>query len=181
MRKLVLYSLLSVDGVAESPDRYVFDFDEVMHANLAEVVKTQDAVLLGRRTYDEWAPHWPTGQEQPFTDFINGVAKYVVTSTEPTVPWAGTTVLRGPVEEQVRDLKAGPGGDIGLHGSIQLSRTLLVAGLVDELRLVVDPTLLGTGRKLFEDDDTLRRMTLLGAEATPSGALLTHYALPAGR
>jgi dihydrofolate reductase len=108
MRKVVLYALLSADGVAESPDRYVFDWDEAMDANLARVIGTQDAVLLGRRTYDEWAPHWPTADVQPFADFINSVPKYVFTATEPDVPWPGTTVVETPAERFVRDLKPSP-------------------------------------------------------------------------
>jgi dihydrofolate reductase len=177
MRKLVLYTLLSLDGVAESPDRYIFEFDQVMDDNLAEVIGTQDAVLLGRVSYDEWAAYWPTGEHQPFAGFINAVPKFVFTSTQPSLSWAGTTVVTGPAADFVRDLKEQPGGDIGLHGSISLCRSMLAAGLVDELRLVIAPTLLGAGRKLFVDDDELRRLTLTRAEATPSGALLVTYAV----
>ncbi|MBG0565412.1 dihydrofolate reductase family protein [Actinoplanes aureus] len=175
MRKVVLYALLSADGVAESPDRYVFDWDEAMDANLARVIGTQDAVLLGRRTYDEWAPHWPTADVQPFADFINSVPKYVFTATEPDVPWPGTTVVETPAERFVRNLKTQPGADIGIHGSIQLARTLLAADLVDELQLVISPTLLGVGRKLFADGDPTRRLTLTQVKGTPSGAVLATY------
>jgi dihydrofolate reductase len=176
VRKLVLYSLLSLDGVAEHPDRYVLEFDDVMRAHLGEVIGTQDAVLLGRRTYDDWAPYWPTGTEQPFADFINGVRKYVVTSTEPAVSWTGTTVVADDAATFVRKLKEQPGGDIGLHGSIGLAHSLLAADLVDELRLVITAAVAGTGRKLFTDDDKLRKLTLRQIEGTPSGALLAHYA-----
>jgi len=177
MRRLVLYTLLSVDGVAEDPDRYVFAFDEAMHANLCRVIDTQDAVLLGRRTYDEWAAYWPAVEDHPFADFINGVRKYVVTSTPPAAPWANTTVVSGPIPQYVRDLKEQPGGDIGIHGSIRLARLLIASDLVDELRLVISPTLSGSGRKLFEDDDKLRSLTLLRVEGTASGALLVDYGL----
>jgi dihydrofolate reductase len=175
MRKLVLYTLLSMDGVAEHPDRYVFDFDKAMSDNLGEVIGRQDAVLLGRRTYDDWAAYWPGGGEQPFADFINGVEKFVVTSTPPALSWDHTTVVTAPVEQAVRDLKAIPGRDIGLHGSIGLAQTLLAAELVDELRLVVAPTVAGGGRRLFEDD-RLGRWRLLDVEGTPSGAILAGYA-----
>ncbi len=176
MRKLVLYTLLSLDGVAESPDDYVLDWDDVIDANLAEVIGSQDTVLLGRRSYDEWAGYWPTATHQPFADFINGVPKYVFTATQPPVPWAATTVVSAPAAEVVRDLKAQPGGDIGLHGSISLSRSLLAAGLVDELRLVITPTLAGKGRKLFVGDE-VRRLTLSKVVASPTGALLATYAV----
>ncbi|WP_328471473.1 dihydrofolate reductase family protein [Actinoplanes sp. NBC_00393] len=175
MRKVVLYSLLSTDGVAESPDDYVFDWDDVMDANLAEVIGTQDAVLLGRCSYDEWASYWPAAEHEPFASFINGVRKYVFTATEPDVPWAGTTVVAEPAAKYVRDLKEQPGGDIGVHGSIRLARSLLAADVVDELRLVIAPTVLGHGRKLFENGDSQRRLTLTRAQATPSGAVLADY------
>ncbi|MEU4427766.1 dihydrofolate reductase family protein [Actinoplanes sp. NPDC024001] len=175
MRKIVLYSLLSLDGVAEHPDRYVFEFDEVMDANLARVISSQDAVVLGRRTYDDWAPYWPTGEHQPFADFINAVPKHVVTSTEPTVPWANTEVVPGDVTKHLRQLREQPGGDIGVHGSIVLARSLLAADLIDELRLVITPVQAGEGRRLFADGDVPRRFTLTMAEASPSGALLADY------
>jgi dihydrofolate reductase len=176
MRKLVLYTLLSLDGVAESPNDYVLDWDDVMDANLAEVIGSQDTVLLGRRSYDEWAGYWPTATHQPFADFINGVPKYVFTATQPAVPWAATTVVTTPAAEFVRDLKEQPGKDIGLHGSIDLSRSLLAAGLVDELRLVITPTLGSGGRKLFVGDE-VRRLTLSQVVASPTGALLATYAV----
>ncbi|MQA85110.1 MAG: dihydrofolate reductase [Streptosporangiales bacterium] len=175
MRKLVLYTLLSLDGVAESPDRYVFDFDDEMYANLTRVIEAQDAVLLGRRTYDDWASYWPTSNDEPFAGFINGVHKYVVTSTQPATLWTNTTVVTDAVPQFVRDLKEQPGGDIGVHGSIRLARSLIGSGLADELRLVIAPALAGGGRKLFKDEDNLRKLELLRAVGTPSGALLVDY------
>ena len=83
MRKVVAYELLSLDGVAEQPDEFITDFDDVMRENLGRVIATQDAVLLGRRTYDDWAAFWPTSDIEPFASFINGVEKFVVTSTTP--------------------------------------------------------------------------------------------------
>ena len=84
MRKVVVYELLSLDGVAEQPDAFITDFDDVMQENLGSVIATQDSVLLGRRTYDEWAAFWPTAEHEPFATFINGVEKFVVTSTRPS-------------------------------------------------------------------------------------------------
>lgn len=175
MRKTVLYALLSLDGVAESPDRYVFEFDDEMRANLRQVIESQDTVLLGRRTYDEWAPYWPTSTEEPFAGFINGVAKYVVTATTPAVAWPGSTVVDGSFTELVAELKGRPGGDIGVHGSIELARSLLRADLIDELRLVVTPTIAGEGRRLLEPGIDRRRLELRSSRSTPSGALLLSY------
>ena len=81
MRKIVVYELLSLDGVAEDPDCFFADWDDAMDANLAAVIATQDAVILGRRSYTDWAQFWPSSQIQPFATVINGVTKYVATST----------------------------------------------------------------------------------------------------
>ncbi|WP_433005705.1 dihydrofolate reductase family protein [Kribbella sp. CA-294648] len=174
MRKVVLYSLLSLDGVAESPDDFVHVFDDAMRDHLARVVASQDCVLLGRRTYEEWAGYWPTSTEAPFAAFINDVAKYVVCSRPPASEWQQSTVVDGPVSDLVDELRSQPGGDIGVHGSIELARSMIEAELIDELRLVVTPALAGSGRRLF-DSDSGRHLELIEAEPTPSGALLLGY------
>jgi dihydrofolate reductase len=173
-RKLVVYELLSLDGVAEDPDVFITEFDEVMGDNLARVIGSQDAVLLGRRTYDDWAAFWPTSDIEPFATFINGVDKYVATSTTPEELWSNTTVLEGDLFEQVNELKSRSGADIGVHGSIELAQSLLQRGLVDELRLVVAPALQDRGRKLF-DAEIAGRLTLTRAVTSPSGYLLLDY------
>jgi dihydrofolate reductase len=174
MRKVVAYELLSLDGVAEQPDEFVTEFDGVMRENLGRVIATQDAVLLGRRTYDEWSDFWPTSAIEPFASFINGVDKFVVTSTAPGEMWANSTVVHGGLSEFVTGLKQRPGGDIGVHGSVALTQSLLQAGLVDELRLVVAPALQLHGRKLF-DKGPSRRLTLSRHVASPSGYLLLDF------
>lgn len=174
MRRVVAYALVSVDGVAEAPETFLEDFDEEMDANLAEVIGTQDTVLLGRRMYDEWSRYWPASDIQPFADFINAVQKYVATSSPLANPWTNAEAVDGPVEDFVRDLKAGDGGDIGVHGSISLAASLLDAGLVDELRLLVAPTVVGPGRRLFRDK-ARHPLELLGSAATTTGGLLVHY------
>lgn len=189
MRKIVLYTLMALDGAVEHPNRYFTpngkpgqppEFDEVMNDNEARIIGAQDAVLLGRRMYDEWSQFWPTVEDQPFADFINNVRKYVVdlTSTPLTTSWTNTEVLQGPLEDAVRDLKSLPGGDIGVHGSIELARSLLAAGLVDELQLVVGPAIGFPGRRLFTDADETRRLELVRAEPTPSGSVLLEYRVP---
>lgn len=174
MRKVVAYELLSLDGVAEQPQEFITDWDAVMDENLGRVIATQDAVLLGRRTYDDWAAYWPPSDIEPFAGFINGVAKFVATSTAPEVTWAHSTVIEGGVAEFVAELKGRSGGDIGLHGSIALTQSLLEAGLVDELRLVVAPALQMRGRRLF-DGVSPRRLTLTRSVATPTGHLLLDF------
>jgi dihydrofolate reductase len=179
MRKVVTYTLVSVDGVAESPEQFLFDFDETMEANLGEVIATQDTVLLGRTMYDEWSRHWPQSDEQPFADFINTVPKYVATSTPLTTEWANARAVEGPVDEFVRTLKAGDGGDIGVHGSISLTRSLLASGGVDDVRLLVAPRVVGSGRRLF-DDQAAYSLELVESTGSPSGSLLVHYRVVTG-
>ena len=177
VRKVVVYEFLSLDGVAEQPDEFVTDFDDVMEENLGRVIATQDAVLLGRRTYDEWARFWPTSDIEPFASFINGVEKFVVTSTTPDETWANTRVVDGGgvgLVEFVTKLKQQSGEDIGVHGSIALTQSLLEQGLVDELRLVIAPALHIKGRKLF-DNGLSRRLSLTRNVTSPSGCLLLDF------
>lgn len=174
MRKVVAYELLSLDGVAEHPDEFITDWDEAMDENLGRVIATQDAVLLGRRTYDDWSVFWPNSDIEPFATFINGVEKFVASSTTPVLTWSNTTVIDGGLTEFVSDLKRQPGGDIGVHGSIALAQSLLEGGLVDELRLVIAPALHMHGRKLF-DRGLSRQMTLTRHVASPTGYLLVDF------
>ncbi|MCW2845530.1 MAG: deaminase, partial [Nocardioides sp.] len=161
------------------PETFLFDFDEVMEANLGEVIGRQDTVLLGRRMYDEWSDYWPKSDDQPFADFINYVQKYVATATPLTREWTNAEAIHGPVEEFVRELKTGQGGDIGIHGSISLTQSLLAAGLVDEVRLLVAPCVVGSGRCLF-DQDVAHSLELVHSTGSPSGSLLVHYNVVTG-
>jgi dihydrofolate reductase len=174
MRKIVVYELLSLDGVAEDPDSFFADWDDVMDANLAAVIATQDAVILGRRSYTEWAKFWPDSEIQPFATFINGVTKYVATSTPLDRDWANATALDGGLVEFVRDLKQQPGGDIGVHASISVAQALLAAGVADELRLVIAPKIAGHGRRLL---DRLPAIALesIRSHVSPTGYLLADY------
>jgi dihydrofolate reductase len=174
VRKMVAYELLSLDGVTEQPDEFVTNFDDEMRDNLRRVIATQDTVLLGRRTYDEWAGFWPTSDIEPFASFINGVEKFVVTSTTPEVTWENTTVVDGDLPGFVAELKRRSGGDIGVHGSIALTQSLLEGGMIDELRLVIAPALNMHGRRLF-DRGLSRRLTMTRQVASSSGYLLLDF------
>jgi dihydrofolate reductase len=186
VRKLVLYTLMSLDGDVDDPGAYFAGsqpnaaptFDDAMIENERRIIATQDTVLLGRHMYDEWAGYWPTSDEQPFADFINGVRKVVVTSTPLTKTWHNAAATAGPIEDVVRQLKSQAGQDIGVHGSITLAQSLLTAGLVDELQLVIGPVVGFGGRRLFQGSDSVRRFELMRAAATPSGCLIVAYRLP---
>jgi dihydrofolate reductase len=174
VRKVVVYELLSLDGVAEDPDAFLTDWDDVMDANLAAVIAAQDAVILGRRSYGEWAEFWPGSNIQPFATFINEVAKFVATSAPLQREWANATVVDGGLVEFVRDLKARPGGDIGVHASISVVQALLAADVVDELRLVIAPKIAGSGRRLLDGLPPIQLESIRSA-TSPSGHLLADY------
>ena len=174
MRKVVVYELLSLDGVAEGPDSFFTDWDHAMDANLAAVIAAQDAVILGRRSYGEWAQFWPGSDIQPFAAFINGVAKFVATSAPLQREWANASVIDGGLAEFVRDLKARPGGDIGVHASISVAQALLAAGVVDELRLVIAPKIAGRGRRLLDGLPPIQLESIRSA-TSPTGYLLADY------
>jgi dihydrofolate reductase len=174
-RKVVVSELLSLDGVAEGlEDLFVGVEDEVLEDNLRRGIAAEDTILLGRRTFDQWAGFWPTSDIEPFASFINGVEKFVVTSSPLGQTWANSSVVKGPLPEFVRSLKAKPGGDIGVHGSIQLTQSLLQAGLIDELQLVIAPALKIQGRKLF-DNGTPRKLTLTRSVTSPNGYLVLDF------
>ena len=174
MRRVVVYELLSLDGIAEEPDRFFADWDDAMDANLAAVIGSQDAVVLGRRSYDEWAGYWPDSDVEPFASFINGIVKYVATSTPLDRTWANTTEVDGDLIQFVRELREQPGGDIGVHASISVARSLLAAGVVDELRLVIAPTIAGSGQRLLDGVPAIRLLSITST-TSPTGSLLLHY------
>ena len=178
MRRIVVYELLSLDGVAEAPDTF-FGWDDGLDPNLAAVIGAQDAVILGRRTYAEWAQFWPGSDIEPFATFINGVAKHVATSTPLGRDWANATAIDGGLVEFVRDLKGQPGGDIGVHASISVAQALLAAGVVDELRLVIAPRIVGGGRRLLDGLPSIRLASIRSA-TSPTGYLLVDYRVEPG-
>ncbi len=178
MRKIVVYELVSLDGVAEAPERFFDDWDERMDANLAAVIAAQDEVVLGRRSYDEWAQYWPSSDVEPFATFINAVRKHVVTSTPLDRDWPNATAIDGDLAGFVSDLKQRPGADVGVHASISVAQALLAAGVVDELRLVIAPRIVGEGRRLLDGLPSIRLETIRH-EASPTGYLLVDYSVRA--
>ena len=173
MRKIVVYELLSLDGVAEAPETF-FGWDDAIEAKLAAVIATQDAVILGRRSYTEWAEYWPSSQIEPFATFINGVRKYVATSAPLAHDWVNATMIDGGLVEFARDLKQRPGGDVGVHASISVAQALLAADVVDELRLAIAPTIAGRGRRLLDGLPPIQ-LESIRSETSPTGHLLVDY------
>jgi len=182
MRNVVLTQFLSLDGVAEEPSDWFFDDGPELFANIARILETQTDVLLGRATYDYWVDYWPTSDVEPFATFINTTPKHVATSSELTGHWKDSVRITSPVVDYVRDFKRQSGGDIGIHGSTTLARSLIGARLVDELRLVMPPTIAGHGKRLFSADSemALQQFDLLDVEKSPKGTLFLHCRATAG-
>ena len=177
MRKVTAGLFSTIDGVVEAPDQWQPAFDEEMGAALSHMLDEQDAVLLGRVTFTEWASYWPTSTDEPFASWINSTPKYVASTTLDSVDqWANTTLITGSVQEFVADLKHQAGGTIGTAGSPTLVRSLIEHGLLDELTLMISPVVAGGGRaRLFPDDAALTSFKLVDAQPTSSGALIATY------
>src|SRR5215467_14859615 len=160
MPDIVVYTLVSLDGATDDPRRYFPEtgdgtgapvFDDELARLEGEMIARQGAVLLGRRTYEEWSRYWPTSDEQPFADFINAIPKFVVTSTPLEGTWGNSQAVSGPLAEVVADVKAGTAGDVGVHASITLAKALLAEGLVDQLCLAVGRVIDPLGPRLFAE------------------------------
>jgi dihydrofolate reductase len=186
MGRIVVFTLSTIDGAVDDPNRYFPDpdpeatgpapptFDDLMEKRMDELIGSQEAVLLGRGMYDEWSRYWPHSDDE-FADFINGVKKYVVTSSELDQPWGECVRLSAPLADAVAEVKANVPGNVGVHGSITLVKSLLAEDLVDELVLVVAPVVDPLGRRLYDSVPDLRRLKLHEATTTPSGALWLVY------
>jgi len=177
MRKVTAGLFSSIDGVVEAPNEWQPAFDEEMGAVLSRMLQEQDAVLLGRVTFTEWAGYWPTSTDEPFASYINSTQKYVASTTLGSVgQWPNSTLIKGSVADFLAELRQQDGGTIGTAGSPSLVRSLIEQGLLDELTLMISPVVAGGGRKrLFADDAALTRFELAHAQPTSSGALIATY------
>jgi dihydrofolate reductase len=171
---------MSLDGVVESPEKWGFQYFtnetyEVIGAGVAQA----DAVLLGRRSYLEFAELWPSqGSEVPMADFLNTAPKYVVSATLDTLPWGPASLLSGDLAEELTRLKRQPGKDILIPGSPTLVRSLLHQGLLDALALSICPVVVGSGMRLF-DETTTHPLKLVESRTYSTGMLGVAYR-PAG-
>jgi dihydrofolate reductase len=177
MRKVYAGLFCSLDGVVEAPNEWQPAFDDEMGAALGRMLEGQDAVMLGRVTFTEWAGYWPAATDEPFASWINGAQKYVASTTLDSVDqWSNSTLIKGSLAEFVADLRQQEGGTIGVGGSPSLVRSLIEADLLDELTLMISPVVAGAGRqRLFAHDSAPRSFDLIEAQGTSSGALIATY------
>jgi dihydrofolate reductase len=182
MRKVVAGLFISLDGVVEAPETWHFPYfnDEMGQAVGAQIAES-DTMLLGRRTYEEFASYWPNqGSDVELADVMNGTPKLVASTTLKHLDWQNSTLIEGDVAEALTELKAGPGKDISITGSPTLVRSLLGAGVLDELRLLVHPIVVGTGKRLFPDGTDRAPLRLAKSETFSTGVLSLTY-VPADR
>jgi dihydrofolate reductase len=178
LRKVVAVELVSLDGVMETPEEWAFAYsnDEMEQAN-ASGMAASDALLLGRVTYEHLAafwPHQPGGT--PIVDHINSVPKFVVSATlEEPLEWNNSTLIKGNVAEEIAKLKRRPGKDITILGSGALVQSLLREDLLDELRLMVHPFVLGGGKRLFEDGVDRKSLELVDSRTFSTGVVYLTY------
>lgn len=187
--KLVITQFVTLDGVSQGPGSadedtsdgftrggwFVPHMDEVLVQRTSDWLDLADGLLFGRRTYEAFARDWPEIPEpDPFTVRMNSLPKFVVSSTLKRGTWAPSTLLSGDLAESIATLKKQPGNELQVHGSARLAASLLDAGLVDGLRLVMAPTVLGQGRRLLTGSiDAGFRLS--HHEATPSGLVILEY------
>jgi dihydrofolate reductase len=183
--RIVVTEFVSLDGVMEDPGGsesfkhggWSFAFsrgDEGDKFKLDET-RASDALLLGRVTYEGFADAWPS-REGEFADKFNSMPKYVLSSTLQDPEWSNSTVLKGDLAEEVAKLKREHDGDIVVHGSAQLAQTLIEDDLVDELRLMVFPVVLGSGKRLFGDTSDKKSLQLVDSKVVGDGVAILTYA-----
>jgi dihydrofolate reductase len=188
MRKIIAATFVSLDGVMQAPGGPEEDpvggfkfggwtfhyFDEVGGAAMEELFSKPFALLLGRRTYDIFAAYWPY-QKDPIADAFNPATKYVATHRPDTLTWQNTQSLGPDIVATLRRLKQEDGPDLLIQGSGNLIQTLLANGLIDEIRLMIFPLLLGKGKRLFGDDAMPAALRLAKSQTSSSGVIIATY------
>jgi dihydrofolate reductase len=180
MRKIVAGMFMSLDGVMESPEKWTGQYmnDEMVQA-IGSQMAASDTMLLGRRTYQDFAAVWPsrtTADFGPVADFMNTTPKLVVSKTLETVDWQNSTLVQGDVVAELTKLKQQAGKNMTITGSATLVRSLLHEGLLDELNLLVPPIVVGSGRRLFEEKNGELRLRLVDSKTFGNGVLSLIYA-----
>jgi dihydrofolate reductase len=194
MRKVIVNEWMTLDGVVQAPGAADEDstggfqhggwhlpyFDDLSREWVVEGYAKAGGFLFGRRTYESLAAYWPnaSNEEQPVAQPLNTKPKYVASRTlTGPLPWQNSTVLQGDVAAAVAGLKQEDGNDLHVIGSSELAHTLIEHGLVDDLRVMIDPLLVGGGKRIFRDDGARRPLRLVEAKMTTTGAILATYAL----
>ena len=190
MRRIGVVENVSLDGVMQAPAAPDEDTrggfahggwappynDEVMGQEMGKGMGSTE-LLFGRRTYENFYAYWPNApQPNPFTEVLNNTQKYVASTTlSDPLPWVNSTLLAGDAAKSVAELKEQPGKDLTVLGSGELVRSLLRHDLVDELTLLIHPLVLGSGRRLFDDDGSMAKLRLTHSVTTTTGVIIATY------
>ncbi|MCI0711310.1 MAG: dihydrofolate reductase family protein [Chloroflexi bacterium] len=189
MRKIIVFTNLTLDGVMQAPGQPDEDrrggfehggwgapYGAMQSSEAAENLGNFGALLLGRRTYENFYDYWPKQTDSPFTEILNNMPKYVASRTlgEP-LPWMNSTLLGDDLPKALAELKNGSGSDIVVMGSGDLIQTLIKHNLIDRYVLLIHPLVLGSGRRLFPDGGEPASIQLVSAKATPNGVVVATY------
>jgi dihydrofolate reductase len=177
MRKIVAGLFMSLDGVVESPEQWAYQYaTSQMWDDMAAGITQADAILLGQRTYRQFARLWPDQHsETPMAAFLNTTHKYVVSATLDTLDWGPASLITSDVAAALTELKRRPGKNIQIPGSPTLVRSLLAAGLLDEVSLTICPVVMGLGMRLFQDMTDRVPLTLAQSKTFSTGAFGVTY------
>lgn len=187
---IVVFNSITLDGVMQGPGRpdedtrggftqggWAAPYSSPEQGQLAaESMSTTGALLLGRRTYEDFYGFWPHQTDNPFTEVLNNSTKYVASrSLREPLPWQNSVLLSGDAVDEIAKLRQEPGKDIVILGSGELIRSLIPRGLVDRFILSIHPLVLGSGQRMFADEGTLAKLSLVDAKPTSSGVIIATY------
>ncbi len=189
MRKLVTATFVTLDGIMQAPGGPGEDdsggfksggwsanyWDDMMGQAMGETFAKRPELLLGRKTYEIFAAHWPNHTDEPGADSLNGAKKYVVSTTLDRVDWNNSTLIKGDVVKEINRLKGLDAPELQVHGSSNLIQTLLKHHLIDELRLWIFPVAIGTGKRLFGEGANPASFKLLDSKTSTTGVILATY------
>jgi dihydrofolate reductase len=191
MRKLIVSTFVTLDGVMQAPGGQEEDptggftyggwsfnyWDDMMGQVMGESMAKPSELLLGRKTYEIFAAHWPYIKDDPVADKLNSAKKYVVSRTLDEVKWNNSTLVTGKVEQAIRNLKEQKGPEIQVHGSSNLIQTLLKHDLIDEFRLWIFPVTIGKGKRLFGEGTQPGHLKLIDSKTSTTGVIIANYEL----
>jgi len=189
MRKLIVTTFVTLDGIMQAPggpeEDYTGSFtsggwsvkywDDMLGQFMDEAMAKPNELLLGRKTYEIFAAYWPYAKDAPGADQLNSAKKYVVSRTLKKVDWNNSTLIKGDVVQEIRKLKEQDGPDLLVHGSSNLIQTLLKHNLIDEMRIMIFPVVIGNGKRLFDQGTIPSGLKLIESKTSSTGVIMSVY------
>ena len=177
MRKIIVSNLMSLDGFFEGPNKEIdwFIVDDEFFAYAKDLLRSVDTLLFGTKTYEHMAAYWPSAPADEIADKMNNLPKIVFSKSLQKADWNNSRLIRDNIQEEVSKLKAQPGKDMVIFGSASLASSLLRLGLIDEYRIILQPLLIGRGRRLFDEMENKLRLKLQHTKLFASGVIVLYY------